>query len=590
MTELDEIKNRLDIVEYVGKYIPLKQAGRNFKGCCPFHNEKTASFIVSPDKQIWHCFGCNEGGDIISFAEKMVGLDFGEAVKILAERAGVRLPERINSVKKSENDKYFAINEEACKQFEKELQAPTAQKVREYLISRGFTEETIKTFRFGFSSTKGEVLTKHLTLLGYKQEDLVKAGVSGVKNGRYYDWFRGRLMIPIMNQSGKVVAFTARTMEGILPGVQTFGGKYINTQESPIYHKSDILFGFDKAKEQARKQNHLILVEGNMDMIAAFQAGTKNVVATSGTALTESQLNLIKRFTKNIKISFDVDMAGQNATRRAIELAQEKGFNIKVIEVPEGKDPADVIQIDSKKWINACKKAKYVVDYIFDSTFSKYNLNNILEKKQATKELLGVVAKLPDPVEKEHYLNELARKIGVSLQALTDALTKTKVAKAPVKEEKAELITAKKSKKTLEEHVLGLVLVAPQFIDFFFNKMVLEDFRDTENRRIFENLQTYYNNNDDFQIKNWLKSLNKNDNEFLNKLTLQAEDEFADAEEEQLGEELFNAVLRLKKENLKKSKQDLSLQIKQAELGGDKAKLLQFMTEFQKLIEIERNL
>jgi DNA primase len=231
LNELEEIKNRLELVEYIGKYVQLKQAGRNFKGCCPFHNEKTPSFIVSPDKGIWHCFGCNEGGDVITFAEKMEGLDFAEAVQVLAERAGVKLPERINAPKKGENDKYFAINEEACVYFETELQKPGAKNILDYLkITRGLTDDTVKAFRFGYAPAKGDALTKHLNLLGYKNEDLVKAGISGTKDGRFFDWFRGRLTIPIMNAQGKIVGFTARTMEDVLPtGKNNFAGKYINT-------------------------------------------------------------------------------------------------------------------------------------------------------------------------------------------------------------------------------------------------------------------------------------------------------------------------------------------------------------------------
>jgi DNA primase len=582
LNELDEIKNRLDIVEYVGKYVQLKNTGRNFKGLCPFHTEKTPSFIVSPDKQIWHCFGCNEGGDIISFAEKMEGMDFAEALRMLAERAGVKLPERINATKKSDNDKYYAINEEACSYYQKELHSESGKRVLAYLKSRYFSDETIKNFRFGYSPAKGDVLTKHLNLLGYQNADLIKSGISINKNGRVIDMFRNRLMIPIMNQSGKVVAFTARVLDDSLP-------KYINTPESPVYHKSDVLFGFDKAKEAARKQDHLILVEGNMDMVASYQAGIKNVVAVSGTALTENQLNLIKRFTKNVKISFDVDMAGINAAKRAIELAMEKGFNIKVIEVPEGKDPADLVKNDPKKWILACKKAKYVIDYIFDSTFDKHNLNNILEKKQATKELLAVVSKLPDPVEKEHYLNILAQRVGVSMQALVDALAKAKVTKA--RNEKPPIETAKKAKKeSLEEHVLGLLLIAPQFIDFFFNKLGLSDFTDLQNKQLVESIADFHTNNKEFKVKVWEKTLTDEQKKLINTLILQSEDEFVNFEDEQLGEELFNSALRLKRENIGREKLELSAKIKQAESAGVKTDLVKFMADFQELIEVERNL
>lgn len=587
MNELEEIKNSLDIAEYISKYVQLKKAGRNFKGNCPFHSEKTPSFIVSPDKQIWHCFGCNEGGDIITFAEKMEGMDFGDALKMLADRAGVKLPERINTQKKADTDKYFEINEQACQYYQKELfESVPGKMALAYLKNRGITDEMISTFRFGFSPAKGDIVTKHLNLKGFHNADLIKAGISTDKSGRVIDMFRGRLMIPIMNQTGKVVAFTARIMDS---GQKAFGPKYINTPESPIYHKSDVLFGFDKAKEFVRKQDHVILVEGNMDVVASYQAGIKNVSAISGTALTDNQLNLIKRFTKNIKISFDVDSAGLNAARRAIEMAQDKGFNIKVIEVPEGKDPADLVQNDPKKWILACKKAKYVVDYVFDSTFDKYNLNNILEKKQATKELLAVVSKLQDPVEKEHYLNVLSQRVGVSIQALSDAINKTKTTSK--KETKPTVETVIKSKReTLEEHVLGLLLIEPQFAAFFFNKLGLSDFHDGVQRELIESIHDHFEKNEEFKLKVWQKTLSEKQLNYVNTIMLQIEDQFADIEEEMIGEELFNSALRLKKENLTKEKNELSAKIRQAELAGDKAKLVRYMADFQELIEVERNI
>lgn len=582
MNDLEEIKNRLDIVEYVGKYVPLKQAGRNFKGCCPFHTEKTPSFIVSPEKQIWHCFGCNEGGDIISFAEKMEGMDFADALRMLADRAGVVLPEKIHTKNKSENDKYFEINEQACTYYQKELtESVGGKQVHAYLKSRGFTDETIKLFRFGYSPAKGDTLVKHFNLKGFHNVDLVKAGIATNKNGRVLDMFRNRLMIPIANNQGKVVAFTARVLDNSLP-------KYINTPESPIYHKSDVLYGFDKAKEFARKQDHLILVEGNMDVVASFQAGVKNIAAVSGTALTDNQLNLIKRFTKNIKISFDVDAAGINAAKRAIEIAGEKGFNLKVITVPEGKDPADLVQNDPKKWILACKKAKYVVDYIFDSTFQKYNINNILEKKQATRELLVVIKKLNDPVEKEHYINLLSQRVGVSVQALTDALNRTKNDTKKVTEKSEPVKKAKRE--TLEEHTVGLLLIAPQYAAFFFNKLGLSDFEDQKLRQVVESIHDFYETKGSLEIKLWEKTLKPELKDTVNKLILRTENEFPETEEEDIGEELFNASLRLKKETLAKEKAAVNVKIKEAENSGDKENLLKYMTDFQTLLEVERNI
>ncbi len=585
MNELDEIKNKIDIVEYIGKYVVLKQSGRNFKGLCPFHSEKTPSFMVSPEKQIWHCFGCNEGGDVLSFAEKIEGMSFTETVKELAQRTGVKLSENFSS-RKEPTDKPFEINEQACAYYEKKLYEVEGKKAFDYLVSRGLDKETIKKFRLGYSPAQGEAITKELMTLGYTTDDLYKAGVSTNKSGRTIDQFRNRLMFPIHNVQGKVIGFSARVLDDSLP-------KYINTPETAIYHKSNVLFGFDKAKEQARKQDHVILVEGNLDVIFSWQARVKNVVASSGTALTEAQLDLIKRFTKNLKLSFDVDMAGQSATKRAIELAQDKGFNIKIIKVPEGKDPADLVKSDPKKWVEACKKAKYVVDYTFDSTFEKYNVTNILDKKRATKELLETISRLPDPVEKEHYLQILAGKVGVSLQALQDALRKNKSINRTIikaKESLAEKTEEKKSPKlTIEEHVFSLLLLAPHFANFFFNKLTPADFGDSKLLTYAKSIREINDKGQEINIKKWIEKQAQQDQEYINKLQLYIEDEFADISDEKIGEEVFSAVLRLRHQNFSKAKNSLSKKMGEVEKSGDREALNELVREFQELIDRERN-
>lgn len=583
MNELEEIKNKIDIVEYIGKYVPLKQSGRNFKGCCPFHNEKTASFMVSPEKQIFHCFGCGKGGDIFTFTEEIEGVDFVTALNEMAEKAGVKLPER-GTAKREPTDKLFEINEQACELYEKELWKPANKKIVTYLLERGMEEKTIKAFRLGFAPQSGNIILSELSALGYKDEDLLKSGIVKDRNGKILDQFFNRITFPIMNAGGRVVGFTARVLDDSLP-------KYVNTPETAVYHKSQVLFAFDKAKEQIRKQNHVIVVEGQMDAIFSWQAGVKNVVASSGTALTEIQLDLIKRFTKNIKIAFDVDMAGQNATRRAIELAWDREFNIKVITVPEGKDPADLVKSDPKKWVEACRKAKYVVDYIFDSTFEKYNITNIVDKKQATRELLVIIKRLPDPVERDHYLNLLATRVGVSVAALEAALAKVKsVTPMRTKSTEANETKAKATRLTREEYTLSILLLAPKYTDFFFNKLSLEDFREEKSMGLVQSIQKYLEKNEEFVVPDWLKGLKLEDANYANKLHLLAEDAFPDASEDTLSEEIFNAVLRLKHENIEQRKKTLGDKMASAERGSDPKMMLELMGELRQLIEQERNI
>ena len=583
MNELEEIKNKLDIVEYIGKYVPLKQSGRNFKGCCPFHNEKTASFMVSPEKQIFHCFGCGKGGDIFTFTEEIEGIDFPSAIKELAEKAGVKLPEH-SSIKKEPTDKLFEINEQTCELYEKELWKPGNKRVLKYLTDRGMEEEIIKTFRLGVAPVNGDIIVEELTEIGYTKEDLIKTGVAKERNGRVLDQFYNRITFPIMNAGGRVVGFTARVLDDSLP-------KYVNTPETPIYHKSQVLFCFDKAKEHIRKQDHVIVVEGQMDAIFSYQAGVKNVVASSGTALTETQLDLIKRFTKNIKMSFDVDMAGQNATRRAIELAWDRDFNIKVIKIPEGKDPADLVKNDPKKWVEACRKAKYVVDYIFDSTFEKYNITNILDKKQATRELLVTIKKLPDPVERDHYLNLLATRVGVSSAALEAALAKVKSVEPRGAKVSGQPAAGTKSQaQSREEYTLSMLLIMPQYSEFFFNKLVPDDFQQENIKTLVVAIQKYCDDKDAFDVKKWIQTLETTDANYVKKLQLFAEDTYADADDEVLGEEVFNAVTRLKHEVIEREKKDLGNQMAAADRSNDKKLLGELLVSLQNLIEQERNI
>ena len=583
MNESEEIRNKIDLVEYIGSYVQLKQAGRNFKGNCPFHNEKTPSFIVSSEKQIWHCFGCNEGGDIFGFVMRMEGISFVEALNELAEKTGVKIQKR-SGAPKEPTDKLYEINELTCKYYENELFRPENPKPLAYLTSRGLEEKTIKDFRLGFAPAQGEIIVKELTNLGFTFDELHKAGVATDKGDRTIDQFRNRITFPIMNTTGKVVGFSARVLDDSLP-------KYINTPETPIYHKSNILFGFDKAKESVRKQNHAIIVEGNMDVIFSYQGGVKNVVAASGTALTEQQLDLIKRFTTNIKLAFDIDSAGAMATRRATDLALEKSFNIKIIDIPEGKDPADLVKSDPAKWIKACKNAKYVVDYIFDSTFNKYDIKNILDKKQAVRELLAVIKKIPDPVEKEHYLKLLGNIVEVSASALNESLTKIKMNK-PTKRQDKDFKGEQAIKQTIsnEEYVLALFLVLPQFADYFFGKIRSEDFEDKKLAGIIQNISDIYAKKGEFDQKKWIKKLEEGENIYINSLILYIEDLSQNLNEESMGNEILSAVIRLKKRNIDKKKNEKRREIKVSENMGDKKEYKKLLAEFQLLVEKEKDL
>lgn len=574
MDQREEIKNKIDIVDLAQGYFPLKKSGRNFKAVCPFHTEKTPSFMVSQEKQIWHCFGaCNEGGDIFGFVMKMEGLDFFSALKMLADRAGVKLQRetRNYSEAKEKKDKLYEINEIAAKYYEKILFAKEGLAALNYLKKRGLDKKSIEEFRLGFAPKKSDLL-EDLKKIGFTESDMLAAGIAkkpfdsaqGRRDGKLLEYFWDRIIFPITDSAGSVIGFSARTLkEKIQP-------KYLNTPETDIYHKSNVLYGFDKAKKEIRRLDHIILVEGNMDAIASNQAGVKNVAAVSGTAFTEQQLLTIKRFTKNIKLAFDVDTAGSEATKKAIEMAMREGFNIKVIEVPEGKDPADAALKDKKIWANACKNASYVINYLFEKVFKKHNLKDILGKKEIARELLGVIKKIPEDVEQEHYLKELGKLLDISEESLKNALGKVEVfSQRPLSKE-----TKEEKKDSLEERLLGLLTVAPEYKNFFFRNIEKEDINEEPLKAIFDFLKSG-------------KNISKETKEKADLLKLKTETIFEGFTQEKLGEEIFYLVKRLKKKRLSVLKRELQKKLEEAEGSGDSKKTKELLKELDNLLKKE---
>ena len=310
-SDIEEIKSRLNIADIIGEYIRLDKAGANYRARCPFHNEKTPSFMVSAEKQIWHCFGCQKGGDIFGFVMEIEGLDFKETLKLLAEKAGVAL-KKTDFKAESKKTRTLEILELATKFYETQLWSGAGKiKILNYLKDRGLQKESIKEFRLGYAPAGWRNILTFLIGRGYSAQEIEKTGLLVKKdNGDFYDRFRDRIIFPIADPMGKVVGFSAR----VAPGGDESQAKYVNTPESEVYHKSKALYGIDKAKGEIKSKNFALLVEGNMDVVAAAQAGIKNTVAVSGTALTPDQINIVKRYTNNLKMFFDMDKAGEEAT------------------------------------------------------------------------------------------------------------------------------------------------------------------------------------------------------------------------------------------------------------------------------------
>ncbi len=426
-TPVEKIKERLTIEEVVGSYIKLEPAGKNFKARCPFHNEKTPSFYVSPDRNSFYCFGCGAKGDIFSFVEQFEGLDFMGALKLLAEKAGIPLTFEKTETK-SEKERLYTVMEEATRFFESQLsQSPVAQ---DYLKKRGIREETISLFRIGYIPNEWRLLYTHLRNKKFSDAEIEKAGLTkNVENKNPYDRFRGRIMFPISDSSGRVIAFSGRILVE-----DDKSPKYLNSPDMLLYNKSTVLYGIDKAKLDIRKKNYTILVEGQMDLVLSHQAGIKNTVAVSGTALSDTittkdnvinNLGVIRRLSPNIILAFDSDAAGRKAAMRSAEIALSLQMDVKIADMPEGKDPADMVLHDPESWKNVLRNAKPVVEFQIDNVMKEVAAKKLDSRKipgLLREKVLPFILAVEGSMERSHYVKLIHTKTGISEDAVREDL------------------------------------------------------------------------------------------------------------------------------------------------------------------------
>jgi DNA primase len=597
-SQTEEIKSKLDIVDLISEYVQLKQAGTNFKGLCPFHNEKTPSFMVSREKQIWHCFGCGEGGDGFSFIQKYDNIEFPEALKILAQKAGVKL-KRLDPAVSSQKTKLLDINRLAAEYFYQVLlKSKEAQIARDYLDKRAILSETIDEFKIGYSPDSWDKLLNLLIKKGFKPNDIFLAGLV-VKNekGKLYDRFRQRLMFPIFDHNCNVVGFTARILDETK---ENQGGKYINTPQTLIYNKSLIIYGLDKAKKDIKDKSVAVIVEGNMDVIASHQAGIKNVIASSGTALTLEQLKILNRYTNNLAIAFDADLAGQVAAERGIDTALALGMNIKVIQLPEQingqaiKDPDDCLKQGVKYWQEAIDGSVSIMDYYFKKAFTQYDKNDPQAKKEIAAKLLKHIAKLADKVEQAHWLNQLAQKLDISegiLRETFDTYTENKTtANQEIVFENQNMISREH---LLAQQVLALVFKYPQNIDYVISHLENEMISESELQELYKQLIIYYNKDKKFDYSEFEKILLAQNENLVNQLStlmLLADKDFFDFTEDKIKKEIINIINILKKSVINQKIKQVEKLLTQAENAKDQKQIDELTKDFSNLTSSLNNL
>jgi len=554
-SSVDQIKSRIDILSLVSSYMKLDKSGSSWKGRCPFHNEKTPSFFVSPDRGSYYCFGCGVSGDIFTFVEEFEGLDFKGALKLLADRAGVVLETYSPEMKEaeSEKEKLFRIMEEATKFFENNLKEN--KPAQDYLKSRGLEEKTIKDFRIGFAILDWRRLYDHLRMKGFIDAEIELAGLAKKpedKSKGMYDRFRGRVMFPINDSSGRVIAFSGRILVD-----DGKSAKYLNSPETPIFNKSSVLFGIDKAKDSIRKNNFSILVEGQMDLVLSHQAGFKNTVASSGTAMTDktvskenviNNLGLVYRLSKNIVLAYDADKAGVSASNRFTRVALSMGMDVKVAAMKEGVDPADTISKEGKDaWREVIRNSKHFIPFMLERILKETSGDARKAGVLIKDKLLPFVNELESAIEKSHFLTLISNSTGISEKALMEDLkrveSESKVEKDEVEIAKVKVQT-KMRKDPIERRLLGIAFwqkgleeksINPETI-FLKLEKVRSVYEDIKEDLIYE-AEAFYVNSENLQrdVDEMLLSI----------------------EEEYLNEDLGREMVKLK--NLK-DRNDLSVQ------------------------------
>ncbi len=594
---IQEIKEKLDIIDFIRSYIPLQAAGKNFKAICPFHKEKTPSFMVSPERQTWHCFGaCSEGGDIFKFLMKYENLEFYEALKFLAEKAGIEL-KRISPAEQKQFGVLYDINESAKDFFARQMTEKTNEGALKYLTDRGLRKETIEEFELGLAPTGFDNLTLYLINLGYDIKDIERAGLNfKTERGTYVDRFRSRIMFPIYSNFCKVVGFSGR----ILPQFEKPEiGKYVNSPETPIFNKSKILYGFHKSKKNIQEQKSAILVEGQMDFLMVYQDEIRNAVATSGTALTLDHLKTLRRLADQLILCFDNDEAGLKAAERSIDLASSADFNVKLLILKDCKDPAEAVQKRPGCMVNFINDAKPAMEFYFDRYLNrtqdrigqladaeadknkKFELGDF---KRNIRVVLAKIKSLISAVEQSHWLKELSLRTKIEEKALAEEMEQLKTRINADYTRKYAEKGLRESISYQKESACRRELIAQRLISLAIIK---------------ENFQSQMTDYLDYLPSDYLvilKSLTEQKklederlNSLLNLISLRSSFESSILDEEKIDKEFQELLRQLRLECLKEKRQQLIYLIKEAEQKGDEVKTTSVLKEFYEVSKLMQN-
>ncbi len=562
---IEEIKEKLDIIEVLGGYIKLRKAGVNYKAVCPFHSEKTPSFFVSPARQIWHCFGCGAGHSIFDFVMKIEGVEFADALRILAQKAGVEL-KPIKPELKTKRQRLYEVSELAAKFFEKQLgNSLNGKKAKKYLLERKLSENTIKEWRLGWAPDSWHGLSNFLISQKYNGSEIEQVGLAvKTKQGKYGDRFRGRVMFPVFDFNSNVIGYGGRVLKKTKDTA-----KYLNTPNTFLYDKGKTLYGLDRARIEIRKKDFCILVEGYVDVIISHQSGIKNVVATSGTALTLNHLNILKRYSNNLFLAFDMDFAGDTATKRGIDLARARGFNLKVVKLPEGKDPDNVISENPEDFKKMVDKALSIVEFYFQDALSRFDKKTPEGKREISKLLLPVIKKVSNRIEQSSWVQRLAKELMVKEEYIEEELKKIQNSKS-FKEEtvtkEQTSIPQKTRKDLLEESLISLLLKDPKNLEL-----------------VDKELLTCFSSKSQEALSHFAdrKNISPELNSFFAYLGIKADLE--KIEEEEIVPEIKFCLKGIKSLDIKNEMDQISLQIKGAEAEKNFEKVKSLTEQFNAL-------